>query len=458
MKIAVIGTGYVGLVTGTCLAETGNEVICVDIDQLKVEKMQHGIIPIYEPGLDILFLRNISQKRLSFTTDLAMAIKDAQIIFMALPTPPGEDGTADLSYILGAAADVSKLITSYKVIINKSTVPVGTADKVKAVFEANTAVEVDVVSNPEFLREGVAVEDFMKPDRVVIGTKSEKAMKLMTELYAPYVRSGNPILFMDEKSSELTKYAANAFLATKITFMNEIANLCELVHADVDAVRLGIGSDDRIGKRFLFPGLGYGGSCFPKDVQALSKSAEEHQYNFQILKAVMTVNEKQKTVLVDKVLKYYKGNLKGKHFALWGLAFKPETDDIREAPALYIINRLLLNGATVTAYDPEGMNNIKALLGDKINYADNQYDALQGADALLIATEWSVFRNPDFEKMEEIMSNKVIFDGRNLYDLQKMVDLGYYYNSIGRSLISNSAATDATPTEEKRNPNELVSL
>lgn len=458
MKIAVIGTGYVGLVTGTCLAETGNEVICVDIDQLKVEKMQHGIIPIYEPGLDILFLRNISQKRLNFTTDLAMAIKDAQIIFMALPTPPGEDGTADLSYILGAAADVSKLITSYKVIINKSTVPVGTADKVKAVFEANTAVEVDVVSNPEFLREGVAVEDFMKPDRVVIGTKSEKAMKLMTELYAPYVRSGNPILFMDEKSSELTKYAANAFLATKITFMNEIANLCELVHADVDAVRRGIGSDDRIGKRFLFPGLGYGGSCFPKDVQALSKSAEEHEYNFQILKAVMTVNEKQKTVLVDKVLKYYKGNLKGKHFALWGLAFKPETDDIREAPALYIINRLLLNGATVTAYDPEGMNNIKALLGDKINYADNQYEALQGADALLIATEWSVFRNPDFEKMEEIMSNKVIFDGRNLYDLQKMVDLGYYYNSIGRSLISNSAATAATPTEEKRNPNELVSL
>lgn len=457
MKIAVIGTGYVGLVTGTCLAETGNEVICVDIDQLKVEKMQHGIIPIYEPGLDILFLRNISQKRLSFTTNLAMAIQDAQIIFMALPTPPGGDGTADLSYILGAAADVSKLITSYKVIVNKSTVPVGTADKVKAVFKANTAVEVDVVSNPEFLREGVAVEDFMKPDRVVIGTKSEKAMKLMTELYAPYVRSGNPILFMDEKSSELTKYAANAFLATKITFMNEIANLCELVHADVDAVRLGIGSDDRIGKRFLFPGLGYGGSCFPKDVQALSKSAEENQYDFQILKAVMTVNEKQKTVLVDKVLKYYKGDLKGKHFAIWGLAFKPETDDIREAPALYIINRLLLNGATVTAFDPEGMNNIKALLGDQINYADNQYDALEAADALLIATEWSVFRNPDFEKMEEIMSNKVIFDGRNLYDLQKMIDLGYYYNSIGRSLINASAAR-----EEKQqftiDPNELVSL
>ncbi|WP_316819943.1 UDP-glucose/GDP-mannose dehydrogenase family protein [Pedobacter gandavensis] len=459
MKIAVIGTGYVGLVTGTCLAETGNEVICVDIDQLKVEKMQHGIIPIYEPGLDILFLRNISQKRLSFTSDLAMAIKEAQIIFMALPTPPGEDGTADLSYILGAAADVSKLITSYKVIVNKSTVPVGTADKVKAVFSANTAIEVDVVSNPEFLREGVAVEDFMKPDRVVIGTESEKAMKLMSELYAPYVRSGNPILFMDEKSSELTKYAANAFLATKITFMNEIANLCELVHADVDAVRLGIGSDDRIGKRFLFSGLGYGGSCFPKDVQALSKSAEEHKYNFQILKAVMTVNEKQKTVLVDKVLKYYKGDLKGKHFALWGLAFKPETDDIREAPALYIINRLLLNGATVTAFDPEGMDNIKALLGDQIHYAANQYDALKDVDALLIATEWSVFRNPDFEKMEEIMTNRVIFDGRNLYDLQKMTDHGYYYNSIGRSLITQNTATDGTNSKkEMPTPNELVSL
>lgn len=460
MKIAVIGTGYVGLVTGTCLAETGNEVICVDIDQQKVEKMQHGIIPIYEPGLDILFLRNISQKRLSFTTNLAMAIKDAQIIFMALPTPPGGDGNADLSYILGAAADVSKLITSYKVIVNKSTVPVGTADQVKAVFKANTAVEVDVVSNPEFLREGVAVEDFMKPDRVVIGTKSEKAKKLMTELYAPYVRSGNPILFMDEKSSELTKYAANAFLATKITFMNEIANLCELVHADVDSVRLGIGSDERIGKRFLFPGLGYGGSCFPKDVQALSKSAEENQYDFQILKAVMTVNEKQKTVLVDKVLKYYKGDLKGKHFALWGLAFKPETDDIREAPALYIINRLLLNGAKITAFDPEGMDNIKALLGDQISYADNQYDALKAADALLIATEWSVFRNPDFEKMDEIMDHKVIFDGRNLYDLQKMIDLGYYYNSIGRSLIlpDANAAEEENQADLTGNLNELVSL
>ncbi|TCD02424.1 UDP-glucose dehydrogenase family protein [Pedobacter psychroterrae] len=435
MKIAVIGTGYVGLVTGTCLAETGNSVICVDVNEAKVKKMQAGEIPIYEPGLDVLFNRNIAQGRLTFTTDLSLGIKDAQIIFMALPTPPGGDGAADLSYILGAAKDISKLVTEYKVIVNKSTVPVGTADKVKAVFTENTDVEIDVVSNPEFLREGVAVDDFMKPDRVVVGTTSEKAKKLMAELYGPYVRQGNPILFMDERSSELTKYAANSFLATKITFMNEVANLCEIVGADVDAVRKGIGSDDRIGKRFLFPGIGYGGSCFPKDVQALAKSADEHSYDFQILKAVMQVNEKQKTVLVEKLLKYYKGDLKGKHFALWGLSFKPETDDIREAPALYIIDELINKGATVTTFDPEGMANVKAIMGDKIAYAENQYEALKGADALLIATEWSVFRNPDFERMEETLSNKVIFDGRNLYDLQKMIDLGYYYNSVGRKLI-----------------------
>jgi UDPglucose 6-dehydrogenase len=439
MKIAVIGTGYVGLVTGTCLAETGNTVICVDINEAKVLKMQNGVIPIYEPGLDVLFLRNIVQKRLTFTTDLAAAIKDAQIIFMALPTPPGGDGAADLSYILGAAKDISKLVTDYKVIVNKSTVPVGTADKVQAVFTENTTVEVDVVSNPEFLREGVAVDDFMKPDRVVIGTRSERAQKLMAELYGPYVRQGTPILCMDEKSSELTKYAANSFLATKITFMNEVANLCELVGADVDAVRKGIGSDDRIGKRFLFPGIGYGGSCFPKDVQALAKSAEENKYDFQILKAVMEINEKQKTVIVDKLVTYYKGKLEGKHFALWGLAFKPETDDIREAPALYIIDELVKLGATVTVFDPEGMENVKALIGDKVKYAENQYEALTGADALLIATEWSLFRNPDFDRMEEKLANKVIFDGRNLYDLQKMIDLGYYYNSIGRKLVEHGA-------------------
>jgi len=435
MKIAVIGTGYVGLVTGTCLAETGNDVICVDINEVKVKKMQDGEVPIYEPGLDLLFHRNIEQGRLTFTTVLAEAVKDAQIIFMALPTPPGGDGAADLSYILGAAKDVARLITEYKIIVNKSTVPVGTADKVKAVFVEHTNIEVDVVSNPEFLREGVAVDDFMKPDRVVLGTQSERAKKLMAELYGPYVRQGNPILFMDERSSELTKYAANSFLATKITFMNEIANLCELVGADVDAVRKGIGSDDRIGKRFLFPGVGYGGSCFPKDVQALVKSSDEYAYDFQILKSVMEVNERQKTILVDKLLKYYKNDIKGKHFALWGLAFKPETDDIREAPALYIIDDLLKNGATVTVFDPEAMGNVRNLIGDKVNYAKNPYEALENAEALLIATEWSVFRTPDFEKIENTLKNKVVFDGRNLYDLQKMIDLGYYYNSIGRKLI-----------------------
>ena len=436
MKIAVIGTGYVGLVTGTCLAETGNNVICVDIDKSKVQKMINGEVPIYEPGLSVLFHRNIAQDRLSFTTDLALAVKEAQIIFMALPTPPGGDGAADLSYILGAAKDIAKLVTEYKVIVNKSTVPVGTADKVQAVFKENTSIEIDVVSNPEFLREGVAVDDFMKPDRVVIGTRSERAQKLMAELYAPYVRQGNPIFFMDERSSELTKYAANSFLATKITFMNEVANLCEIVGADVDAVRKGIGSDDRIGKRFLFPGIGYGGSCFPKDVQALAIAASAHQYDFQILKAVMDVNERQKTILADKVLKYFKNNIKGKHFALWGLAFKPETDDIREAPALYIIDELIKHGATISAFDPEAMKNVKTLLGDKITFATNQYETLENADALLIATEWSVFRNPDFDRMDDVLKNKIIFDGRNLFDLQKMIDLGYYYNSIGRKLIS----------------------
>jgi UDPglucose 6-dehydrogenase len=436
MKIAVIGTGYVGLVTGTCLAETGNNVICVDIVEEKVNKMKAGQVPIYEPGLDVLFLRNMAQGRLSFTTNLADAVKEAQIIFMALPTPPGGDGAADLSYILGAAKDISKLITEYKVIVNKSTVPVGTADKVAAVFAENTNIEVDVVSNPEFLREGVAVDDFMKPDRVVIGTRSERAKKLMGELYAPYVRQGNPIFFMDERSSELTKYAANSFLATKITFMNEIANLCEIVGADVDSVRKGIGSDDRIGKRFLFPGIGYGGSCFPKDVQALEKAADEHQYDFKLLKAVMDVNEKQKTILTEKVLKYFKDDVKGKKFALWGLSFKPETDDIREAPALYIIKDLLAAGAEVVAFDPEAMENVQKILGDQIIYAKDQYEALDGADALLIATEWSVFRNPDFDKMEGSLKNKVIFDGRNLFDLQKMIDLGYYYNSIGRNVIN----------------------
>lgn len=440
MKIAVVGTGYVGLVTGTCLAETGNNVTCVDIVQEKVDKMRSGQIPIYEPGLDILFHRNIEQGRLSFTTDLAEAIEDAKIVFLALPTPPGGDGSADLSYVLGAAKDIAKLVKKYKVIVTKSTVPVGTADKVRAVFDEhlNKDIEdatVDVVSNPEFLREGVAVEDFMKPDRVVVGTRSERAKKLMEELYAPYVRSGNPVIFMDERSSELTKYAANSFLATKITFMNEIANMCERVGADVDMVRRGIGSDERIGRRFLFPGVGYGGSCFPKDVQALEKSATEYSYDFKILKSVMEVNEAQKTVIVEKMRKYYKGDLKGKKFALWGLAFKPETDDIREAPALYVIDELVKEGAQVVAYDPEAIENVRRLKGDVIGYANDPYEALQGADALIIVTEWSLFRTPDFDKIEQGLKSKVIFDGRNLYDLQKMIDCGYYYNSIGRKVV-----------------------
>ncbi|WP_295675833.1 UDP-glucose/GDP-mannose dehydrogenase family protein [uncultured Mucilaginibacter sp.] len=435
MKIAVVGTGYVGLVTGTCLAETGNQVICVDINEKKVKMMQDGQLPIYEPGLELLFHRNIKQERLHFTSNLAEAIAEAKIIFLALPTPPGGDGSADLSYVLGAAKDIAKLITDYKVIVTKSTVPVGTADKVTAVMNANTTVEFAVVSNPEFLREGVAVEDFMKPDRVVVGTKDERARKLMAELYAPYVRQGNPVIFMDERSSELTKYAANSFLATKISFMNEIANLCELVGADVDMVRRGIGADNRIGKRFLFSGIGYGGSCFPKDVQALAKSSEENKYNFRILNSVMEVNEIQKKVLVEKVKKYYKGDIKGKKFAMWGLAFKPETDDIREAPALYIIDELLAAGAEVSAFDPEAMKNVEALFGDKIKYAADQYEAIDGADALLIVTEWSLFRTPDFDQMDSLLKEKVIFDGRNLYDLDKMIDCGYYYNSIGRKEI-----------------------
>lgn len=435
-KIAIIGTGYVGLVSGTCLAETGNKVTCFDINQEKVALMKAGKVPIYEPGLDVLFHRNIEQGRLKFTTKLVEAISDAEIIFLALPTPPDGDGAADLSYVLGAAKDIAQIITDYKVVVTKSTVPVGTSDKVKAVFAANTKVVVDVVSNPEFLREGVAVEDFMKPDRVVVGTQSEKAQKLMAELYSPYVRQGNPIIFMDEHSSELTKYAANSFLATKISFMNEIANLCELVGADVDAVRKGIGSDDRIGKRFLFPGVGFGGSCFPKDVQALAKSADDNRYNFKILNAVMEVNELQKIVLSDKVKKYFNGDIKGKKFALWGLAFKPETDDIREAPALYIIDELVKAGASICAFDPEAMPNMKKQVGDQITYAGDAYSALTGADALLIVTEWSLFRNPDFELMEEKLKYKVIFDGRNLYDVNLMLEHGYYYNSIGRRLLN----------------------
>lgn len=432
MNIAVVGTGYVGLVTGTCFAETGNNVTCVDIDARKVEKLSGGEITIYEPGLEKLFLRNLKEERLRFTTNLAEGIEDAQIIFLALPTPPGEDGSADLKYILGVSEDLGKLLKDYKVIIDKSTVPVGTAEKVAAAVRKNYSGEFDVVSNPEFLREGVAVDDFMKPDRVVIGTNSDRARKLMGELYAPFVRSGNPIYFMDERSAELTKYAANSFLATKISFMNEIAQLCERLGADVDMVRKGIGSDERIGKRFLFPGIGYGGSCFPKDVQALVKSSTEVDYDFQILNAVMDVNEKQKLHLMPKIEKYFNGDLQGKHFALWGLAFKPNTDDIREAPALYMIEALTAKGATITAYDPEAMKNVKSVVGDKINYAESQYDALENADALIIATEWNEFRTPDFLKIVSSLNNKVIFDGRNLFETDSVKKLGFHYESIGR--------------------------
>jgi UDPglucose 6-dehydrogenase len=434
-KITVVGTGYVGLVTGTCFAETGNQVICVDIDKHKVEKMKQGQIPIYEPDLDTLFERNLKANRLSFTTSLEDGIKDAEIIFLALPTPPGEDGSADLSYILGVAEHLGKIMTNYKVIVDKSTVPVGTAEKVHTAIAANAKTDFAVVSNPEFLREGFAVSDFMKPDRVVIGTSDDRAKKIMESLYKPFVRQGNPIYFMDEKSAELTKYAANSFLATKITFMNEIANFCELVGADVDKVRIGIGSDERIGKRFLFPGIGYGGSCFPKDVQALVKSGKEQNFSFEILNAVMTVNENQKTVLFPKMKNFFRGNLQGKKIALWGLAFKPDTDDIREAPALYMIEELLKAGAEITAFDPEAMPNIKAILGDRISFSSDEYQALEGADALLICTEWGIFRNPDFNKIKSLLNDAVIFDGRNLFDIDEMSEKGFYYASIGRNLI-----------------------
>jgi nucleotide sugar dehydrogenase len=435
MKITVVGTGYVGLVTGTCFAETGNTVTCVDIDQAKVDKLKSGRVTIYEPGLEQLFERNIKQGRLHFTSSLEEGVRDAKIIFLALPTPPGEDGSADLKYILGVAEDLGPLLKDYTVVIDKSTVPVGTADKVKAKIALRSKVEFDVVSNPEFLREGVAVDDFMKPERVVIGTSSDRARKIMETLYAPFVRQGNPLVFMDERSAELTKYAANSFLATKISFMNEIANLCELVGADVDAVRKGIGTDSRIGKRFLFPGIGYGGSCFPKDVQALAKSSQDVNYNFKILEAVMDVNETQKTKLIPRIKEYFKGDLKGKTFAIWGLSFKPHTDDIREAPSLYNIEELIKAGVIIKAHDPESMENVKSIFGDKISFCETPYEAAENADAIFIATEWPEFRTPDFERLSSILKNKLIFDGRNLYDLNSMKELGYTYFSVGRETI-----------------------
>mgnify|MGYP001471659647 CR=1 FL=1 len=436
MKIAIIGTGYVGLVTGTCFAETGNNVTCVDINERKVEMLKRGETPIYEPGLDVLLDRNIKENRISFTTSLADGIKDAKVIFLALPTPPGKDGEADLQYVLDVAAQLGKIIDSYKVIVNKSTVPVGTAEKVSAALAANLDRELyDVVSNPEFLREGVAVDDFLKPDRVVIGTSSEKARKIMEELYQPFVRQGNPIYFMDERSSEMTKYAANSYLAMRISFMNEMANLCERAGANVDMVRVGMGSDSRIGKRFLFSGVGYGGSCFPKDVQALARTARQLGYDFKLVETTMEVNELQKTRLGKKIKTVFGEDLSGRKFAIWGLAFKPETDDIREAPALELINELLAAGASVHVFDPEAINNVKEIMGDKITYGTNEYEPLQDADALAIVTEWNEFRNPDFEKIHTALKQPFIFDGRNVFTLEKMAEEGFYYESIGRSTI-----------------------
>tara|TARA_B110000879_G_scaffold22026_1_gene28341 strand:- start:116 stop:1414 length:1299 start_codon:yes stop_codon:yes gene_type:complete len=432
MKISVIGTGYVGLVTGTCLAETGNEVICVDIDKDKVDKMRNGAVPIYEPHLDVLFERNIKANRLQFTTSLDEGLEHGEIIFLALPTPEDEDGSADLSYVLNVSKLIGEKIKEYKVIVDKSTVPVGTAEKVKETISENAQCNFDVVSNPEFLREGYAVDDFLKPERIVIGSSSERATKLMQKLYNPFVRSGNPIIIMDEKSAELTKYAANSFLATKITFMNEIANYCEKVGADVDKVRAGMGTDSRIGKRFLFPGIGYGGSCFPKDVKALQKAGLDKDYDFKILNSVIEVNEKQKTILIPKIENQFNHDLTNKKLAIWGLAFKPETDDVREAPAIYLMNELLSRGAKLSVYDPEAMQNIKKQFGDKLTYCESMYDALTDADALVICTEWSIFRTPDFNKVKQLLKQNIIFDGRNLYDLEDIKKEGISYMSIGR--------------------------
>lgn len=432
MKIAVIGTGYVGLVTGTCLAETGNDVVCVDIDAEKVDKMRNGIIPIYEPHLDILFERNIKANRLQFTTSLDEGLEHGDIIFLALPTPEDENGSADLSYVLDVSQEIGKRIKEYKVIVDKSTVPVGTAEKVKAVIAKYADCEFDVVSNPEFLREGFAVDDFLKPERIIVGSSSERATDLMRKLYGPFVRSGNPIIIMDEKSAELTKYAANSYLATRITFMNEIANYCEKVGADVDKVRVGMGTDSRIGKRFLFPGIGYGGSCFPKDVKALLNAGKDKNYDFQILNSVIEVNQKQKKILIPKIEEHFSNNLNGKNIAIWGLAFKPETDDIREAPSVDIMNALLEKGAKLTVFDPEAMHNIEKRFGNRLTYANSMYEALENADALIICTEWSIFRSPSFSKMKELLTAPVIFDGRNLYSVEEMVKEGFKYVSIGR--------------------------
>lgn len=438
MKISVIGTGYVGLVTGTCFAEMGNDVICVDNNHEKLEKLKKGIVPIYEPGLELLFNRNINHGRITFTENLNHAVTNSEIIFLCLPTPMGEDGSADLSYVMNVSKEIAEMLIenkSYKIIVNKSTVPVGTGEKVKNIIKETGAENVEVASNPEFLREGFAVDDFLKPDRIVIGADSNKALEKLKLLYAPFVRQGNPILTMDIASAEVTKYAANSYLAMRITFMNELANFCEVSGADVDEVRKGISTDTRIGKRFLFPGIGYGGSCFPKDVKAFVKTSQEINSELSILNLVHKVNEKQKTIIVNKILNHFNNEIKGKNFAVWGLAFKPNTDDMRSAPSINIINSLLSHGAKINAFDPAAIENSKFYFGDKINYCEDAYKALKDAEALIICTEWNEFRNPDFEEMKSLLKNPLIFDGRNLYILSEIENLGFTYYSIGRRKV-----------------------
>ncbi|MEG8990272.1 UDP-glucose/GDP-mannose dehydrogenase family protein [Ignavibacteria bacterium 4148-Me] len=437
MELSVIGTGYVGLVSGTCFAEMGNRVICVDNNQEKLKKLKNKIVPIYEPGLEILFHRNIEKQRLIFTDDLKKAVLESEIIFLCLPTPQDDDGSADLKYVFGVADEIGKILkeantSDFKIIVNKSTVPVGTSYEVTKILQKHGIKNFEVASNPEFLREGFAVEDFMKPDRIVIGARSQKVFEKLHELYEPFVRQGNPIYNMDPESAEVTKYAANSYLAMRITFMNEIANFCEAVGANVDLVRKAMGADSRIGKRFLFPGIGYGGSCFPKDVKALIKTSQEKGSPIKILKVVDEVNNNQKLILVNKILKHFNNDIKGKTFGVWGLAFKPNTDDMREAPSIVIIKKLVELGAEVKAYDPAAADNAKYYLGNILEYVDEQYKALENADALLILTEWNEFRNPDFDKIKSLLKSKLIFDGRNIFDLNKMLEMGFIYYSIGR--------------------------
>lgn len=436
MKIAVVGTGYVGLVTGTCFAEVGIDVTCIDVDVKKIENLKKGVLPIYEPGLEEMVLRNVAKDRLHFSTNLSESIQGCDVAFIAVGTPPGEDGSADLKYVLAVAREIGQSINEYIVVVTKSTVPVGTAQKVKLALQGElekreSSLTFDVASNPEFLKEGAAVDDFLKPDRIVIGIETKKAEEIMRRLYKPFLLNGHPIIFMDVPSAEMTKYAANSMLATKISFMNDIANLCEIMGADVNMVRKGIGSDARIGNKFIYPGIGYGGSCFPKDVKALIKTADENGYQMRILKSVEDVNEAQKSVLFNKISKHFKGVLKGKTFAVWGLSFKPKTDDMREAPSLVIIEKLLAAGANVKAYDPIAMKEARHTLGDTIEYAKDQYDALIDADGLLVVTEWPEFRSPNFKVMQKLLRSKVVFDGRNIFDITEMKELGFEYYCIG---------------------------